>query len=107
MSTMMSPVTMRPASNVYYLAAPPAAPTRAPRLSLSLILRLRLISLYWRLRMTAAEMLDVLRRFGRPMGEPDPAFLEQRAEIILAATSRSLGPARVIDLAAARTRLRA
>ena len=99
--------TMSPVSNVYYLAASAPAPERTPRLSLSLILRLRFISLYWRLRMTAAELVDVLRRFGRPMGEPDPAFLEQRAEIILAAGApRALGPAQVIDLADARARLR-
>ena len=101
----MSP--MSPVSNVYYLAPSAPVSARAPRLSLSLILRLGVISLYWRLRMTAAEICDVLRRFGRPKGDPDRALLEQRAEIILAVGgSRALGPAQVIDFAAARTRLR-
>jgi hypothetical protein len=95
-------------SNVYYLAASTPALACPPRLPLSLTLRLRIISFYYRLRMTAAEIADVLCRFGRPMGEPDTVFLEQRAEIILAGGSpRTLGPARVIDLAAARARLRA
>jgi hypothetical protein len=100
--------TMSRVSNVYYLASSEPPTPRAARLSPSLVLRLRLLSFYWRLRMTAAELCDVLRRFGRPMGEPDSIVLEQRAEIILAgAAPRILGPARVIDLAEARARLRA
>jgi hypothetical protein len=102
MSPTMSPVTL-PASNVYYLA--PAAPAPA-RVSRSLVLRLRLLALWWRLRLTGAEMWDALRRFGRPDRVTETAVLEQRAEIILAATPRRLGPARVIDFAAARARLR-
>jgi hypothetical protein len=106
MSTM-SPMIPAPAlSNVYYLATPEDAAPRTPRLSRGLVLRLRALSLYWRVRMMAAEIRDVLRRFGRPMAEPDTTFLEQRAEIILAASPRAHGPARVIDLAEARARLR-
>ena len=105
MSPTMSPVTL-PASNVYYLAPTAPAPARAPRLSRSLVLRLRLLALWWRLRLTGAEMWDALRRFGRPDQATETAVLEQRAEIILAATPRRLGPARVIDFDAARARLR-
>jgi hypothetical protein len=105
----MSPMIPAPApapSNVYYLATAQDAAPRVPRLSRGLVLRLRALSFYWRVRMMAAEIHDVLRRFGRPMAEPDSTFLEQRAEIILAAAPRSVGPARVIDLAEARARLR-
>ena len=105
MSTSPSPLP-RP-SNVYYLAPSAATPSRAPRLSTSLVLRLRLLSLWWRFRLTTAEIWDALRRFGRPAAaEAETAFLEQRAEMILAAPPRPLGPARVIDLDAARVRLR-
>ena len=100
-----SPLTRT--SNVYYLAPATAEAERTPRLSARLVLRLRMLAFWWRLKLTAAEVSDVLRRFGRPdAAETDGAFLEQRAEIILAAAPRSLGPAHVIDLDAARVRLR-
>jgi hypothetical protein len=104
MSTV-SPLTAR-ASNVYYLTPSAEAPVRTPRLSRRLVFRLRVLATWWRLRLTAVEMWDVLRRFGRPDVPVDSAFLEQRAEIILAATPRPLGPARVIDFETARVRLR-
>ena len=106
MSTTSVIPAARP-SNVYYLAPSPPEPARAPRLSWQLVLRLRLLSFYWRCKLTAAETLSVLRRFGRPEASAaDTTFLEQRAEMILAAPPRPLGPARVIDLDAARLRLR-
>jgi hypothetical protein len=105
-TTSVIPAT-RP-SNVYYLepsvSAP--APARPPRLSWSLVLRLRLLSFYWRCKLTAAETWSVLRRFGRPDVPADTTFLEQRAEMILTEPPRLAGPARVIDLDAARVRLR-
>jgi hypothetical protein len=103
-TTSVIPAT-RP-SNVYYLAPSAPAPARPARLSRSLMLRLRLLSFYWRCKLTAAETWDVLRRFGRPEAPADTTFLEQRAEMILATPSRPLGPARVIDFDAARVRLR-
>ena len=104
----MSPTSVSPAtrSNIYYLAPSAPVPARAPKLSRGLVLRLRMLSLYWRCKLTAAEMWDALRRFGRPDAPADTTFLEQRAEMILAAPPRPLGPARVIDLDAARMRLR-
>jgi hypothetical protein len=93
-------------SNVYYLAPSSPEPARAPRLSTSLMLRLRMLSLWWRARLTATEMWHALRRFGRAEMESDSTFLEQRADIILAATPRPVGPARVFDFDAARVRLR-
>ena len=98
--------TMPRPSNVYYLAPAAPAPARTPRLSRSLVLRLRVLALWWRARLTAVEVCQVLRRFGRPSLREDDAVLEQRAEIILAAAPRPLGPARVIDFEAARVRLR-
>src|SRR6267142_1562668 len=102
----MSPTSVSPAprpSNVYYLA-PSVSPARIPKLSRGLVLRLRLLSFYWRVKLTAAETWDALRRFGRPEAPADSTFLEQRAEMILAAPPRPLGPARVIDFDAARVR---
>lgn len=96
-----------PASNVYYLTppAPPAARrARAPRRR---PLHLRLLVFWWRLKLTATDVGAALRCFGRAPVEADTAFLEQRAELVLAGPRRSAGPARVIDFAAARTRLRA
>ena len=100
-----SPMTAR-TSNVYYLAPTAPEPTRAPRLSTSLVFRLRVLSFWWRLKLTTVEMWDALRRFGRPETPTDSTFLEQRAEIILAATPRPQSPARVIDFDTARVRLR-
>jgi len=104
----MSPTSLSPAprSNVYYLAPAEPEPARRPRLSASLVLRLRLLAFWWRLKLTAAETWDVLRRFGRPDLQEDTAVLEQRADMILSAQPRSLGPARIIDLDTARVRLR-
>jgi hypothetical protein len=95
-----------PLTNVYYLAPPVTAeepPARRPR---RLSLRLRLLAFWWRLRLTAGELTSVLRRFGRPPVEPDLDYLEQRAELILRGPRPSAGPARIIDFAAARQRLR-
>jgi hypothetical protein len=106
----MSTMSLTPAprsSNVYYLAASPSEPMRTPRLSASLVLRLRMLAFWWRLKLTAAETWDVLRRFSRPEMPEDTAVLEQRADLILAARPRTFGPARIIDLDAARVRLRA
>src|SRR3954464_1756666 len=103
--TSLSPVP--PPSNVYYLAPSSAPePVRRPRLSTSLVLRLRMLAFWWRLKLTAAETWDVLRRFGRPDLQEDTAVLEQRADMILSAQPRSFGPARIIDLDTARVRLR-
>ena len=91
-----------PASNVYYLTPPPPAPEypwpppRRPPLAF-----------WWQLRLAAADVAAAVRRFGRTPLEADAAFLEQRADLVLAVSSRRpVGPARIIDFAAARTRLR-
>ena len=109
----MSHTNLSPAprpSNVYYLSpAVPAMPpesSRPSRLSTGLVLRLRLLAFWWRLRLTAVETWDVLRRFGRPGFADEASVLEQRAEAILAAPPRPRGPARVVDLDIARARLR-
>ncbi len=104
----MSPTSLSPAprsSNVYYLAPSEPEPVRRPRLSRTLVLRLRMLSFWWRLKLTAAETFDALRRFGRPELTDDTTVLEQRADLILA-RPRALGPARIIDLDTARVRLR-
>jgi hypothetical protein len=107
MSTTRPMSPLSPMSNVYYLAPPAPAGERPPRLARGLKLRLQLLAFWWRVRLTGAEVWGALRRFGCPEPATDAAFLEQRADIILAGTRRPIGPARVIDLAAARTRLRA
>jgi hypothetical protein len=92
-------------TNVFYLA-PPAPPLeRARPLSRQLRLRLGLLAFWCRVRMTAAEVAGVLRRFGRPDRDAD-AFLEQSADLFVGARPARLVPARVIDLEAARARLR-
>jgi hypothetical protein len=103
----MSPTS--PVSNVYYLAPPDPAAERRPRPSRGSTpprLRRRLRDFWERLRLTTVETLAVLRRFGRSPVELDPAFLEQRADLILALPRPPAGPARIIDFAAARSRLR-
>ena len=104
----MSPTSLSPAtrSNVYYLAPSEPEPTRRPKLSTTLMVRLRMLAFWWRVKLTAAETWDALRRFGRPGLPDDTTVLEQRADMILAARPRPIGPARIIDLDAARMRLR-
>ena len=99
----MSPTS--PVTNVYYLSPPAAAPgpTNA---SPTHTLRLRLLLFWWRLRLTTREVAVTLRRFGRP-ADVDAAYLEQRADLILATMRPAVGPAQIIDFAAARQRLRA
>ena len=101
----MSPTN--PVSNVYYLT-PPAPPVEGPtRRARRLPPRLRLVTFWWRLRLTAQEIVRAARRFGRTPIDTDLTFLEQRADLVLRGARTSAGPARIIDFAAARTRLRA
>jgi hypothetical protein len=99
----MSPAS--PASNVYYLTPPAPAAERQARGSRGR--SLRLLTFWWRLRVTAIEVAAAVRRFGRAPIEVDAAFLEQAADLIVARARHPAEPARVIDFAAARTRLRA
>jgi len=99
----MSPTS--PVTNVYYLSPPAAAEGRASPPH-TLMVRFRLLAFWWRLRLTTREVVATLRRFGRPVDD-DTAYLEQRADLILASMRPSVGPAQIIDLAAARQRLRA
>jgi hypothetical protein len=101
----MSPTP--PTWNVFYLTPPSPAAQRPRRPLRSPSLYHRLLALGWRLRLTLEEVASAVRRFGRARVETDVAFLEQQADLILARSRPSAGPARVIDLAAARTRLRA
>jgi hypothetical protein len=90
-------------SNVYYLPTEPAivAP-RAPQSGWAR-LRRRVARAWWRARITAEEILVVLRR-------PSPLVLSDEAVAFLARATprrpRFAVPARVIDLAAARARRR-
>ena len=93
-------------TNVYYLTPAAPAAERAPRLSAGLRLRLRLLAFWCRLRVTAGEIADTLRRFGRAGTYADRAFLDQRADLVLAVVPPACRPARIIDFAAARLRLR-
>jgi hypothetical protein len=94
-----------PVSNVYYLAPPAAVLERHPRPPRPSALHL--LAFWWRVRLTAAEVVGAVRRFGRAPMEADATFLEQRADLILALPRPPAGPARIIDFAAARARLRA
>jgi hypothetical protein len=97
--------TTSPVTNVYYLS-PPAAAEAPTTPAYKLRPRLRLLAFWWRLRLTTREVAATLRRFGRPV-DVDTAYLEQRADLILAAMRPAAGPAQIIDFAAARQRLRA
>ena len=99
--------TTNPISNVYYLAPPVPPAQRRPRPSRGVSLHLRLLAFWWRLRLTTIEVVDSVRRFGRAPVEIDTALLEQRADMILAGERPPVGPARIIDFATARARLRA
>ena len=92
-------------TNVFYLAppAPLLASSEAP--SPALRLRLGLFTFWCRLRVTARELAGVLRRFGRLETDAD-AFLDQPADLVLAVRPVRTTPARIIDLTAARARLR-
>jgi hypothetical protein len=92
-------------TNVFYLAppAPPLVASAPP--SPTLRLRLRAFAFWCRLRVTARELRDVFRRCGRPQTDAD-AFLDGPADLLLALRPVRTTPARVIDLAAARARLR-
>jgi hypothetical protein len=93
-------------TNVYYLPSPAPGAERAPRLAAGLALRLRLLALWCRLRLTAVEVGTAIRRFGRVEAEADPASLELGADLTLALVPLAPRPARIIDFAAARARLR-
>jgi hypothetical protein len=94
--------------NVYYLAPPaPEAAVVTSRLPRALALRLRLLAFWCRVRFTAREIVDVLRRFGRAESDFGAVVLEQRADLLVAPPPRrTAGPGRVIDLASARARRR-
>jgi len=99
--------TSPPSSNVYILPQPLAvvAPARAARRRLPL--RLRVIAWWWRLRLTAREVADALRRFGRPKPRAgvDELALAVEAEVLVS-RPRAAGPALIIDFAAAVERRR-
>lgn len=94
----------QPDSNVYYLPLPDAAATTdldladaQPRLGR------RLRHAWWRLRVAFAEIRAILRPCRRlPLGEYASLFDDEAPR----PWARRRGPARVIDLASARLRLR-
>jgi hypothetical protein len=94
----------RPAvSNVYYLAAASPEPPPVPHLSPWQRARLPLLAGWWRARLLVTEVRFAARRAWQA-GDDDSAFLLGRAEIERPAARRSRGPARVIELDAARRR---
>jgi hypothetical protein len=101
--------TTTQATNVYYLAPPATIIEPAPPASRAFNvrrLRLRLLTSWWRVRLTAREVVSALRRFGRSPVDVDVPFLDQYAELVVTPARRPLGPARILDFAAARQRLR-
>lgn len=97
--------TPRPTSNVYLLPAPLAASASATRPRRRLPVRLRCLAWWWRLQLTAREVIDALRRFGRPDARADVDAFDLDVEPrVASAPRRSAGPAQVIELAAARRR---
>jgi hypothetical protein len=95
---------LRPSSNVYVLPPMVAPPAGRPRRR-SLPARLRWLVWWWRLRLTAREVIDALRRFGRPRtGRDDASFAVDVESDAPSTPPRSAGPAQVIELAAWRRR---
>lgn len=89
-------------SNVYYLPTEPVATPRRPRSHRERI-GLRLTRAWWRLRITVAEIRAAVRRPRLPaLSAEAVAFLERTT----ASRPRFAIPARVIDFASARARLR-
>jgi hypothetical protein len=89
--------------NVYYLPArhqndTPAIPLTAARWS---VFQARAHRAWWRLRLTVTEMYAVVRRGGR---NPLEDHLWLPAEEVAAPRRRMQGPARILDLQAARQR---
>ncbi len=89
--------------NVYYLPTreqndTPALPLTASRWS---VLQARAHRAWWRMRLTVAEIHAVLRRGGRNPLEDHVWFV---ADEMPAPRRRPTGPARVLDLEAARRR---
>ena len=87
---------------IYYL---PTRETDAPAISLTAsrwsVLRARTSRAWSRLRLTATEVWSVVRRGGqRPSFHDHIVFTDD----VLASRRRALGPARIIDLDAARRR---
>jgi hypothetical protein len=91
-------------TNVFYLAPPAPLLERARPLSRSLRLRLALHTFWCRVRLTALEVGGVLRRFGRY--DRDDVYLDRSADLVFDARPARAVPARIIDFAAARARLR-
>ena len=87
---------------IYYL---PARPVEAPQLPLTVsrwsVLKARGHRAWARTRLTATEMWGVLRRGGRPRSIEEHIWF---ADDVPAPRRRALGPARIIDLDAARRR---
>ena len=89
--------------NVYYLPArlgnntPEILPT-APRWA---VLRARAHRAWWRVRLTAADVYEALRRGGRNPLDDHVWFV---ADEVPAPRRRAAGPARILDLEAARRR---
>jgi hypothetical protein len=95
----------RSSSNVYVLPQPLLTPPAARPRRRSLSTRLRWLVWWWRLRLTGREVIDALRRFGRPRTGRDGASFAVDVESDAPSTPRrSAGPAQVIELAAARQR---
>ena len=88
--------------NVYYLPARPtethSIPMTASRWS---VLTARATRAWWRLRLTALDVWSALRRGGQRRSFDERIWV---ADDLPAPRRRALGPARIIDLEAARRR---
>ncbi len=89
--------------NVYYLPAQPVEQILEPP---RVTLRARLSRAWWRFRLTVIEIRAAIRHpGGRLFSDDGPIFLDRSAEVVERRRPPA-GPARVIDFAAARGRLR-
>ena len=88
--------------NIYYLPARELpAPEIIPPVSRWSVLRARTWRAWWRLRLTAAEVWNALRRGGRRIALEDHVWIAAQEPT---RRRRPLGPARILDFEAARRR---
>ena len=93
------------AANVYYLPAPQVeeGPVTAGGWA---TLHARLTRAWWRLRLTLIDIRMAIRRPGGRLFADEGAIFDRSAELIERTRRRPIDPARIIDFATARDRLR-
>ncbi|HEV8615790.1 MAG TPA: hypothetical protein VGU22_09890 [Methylomirabilota bacterium] len=91
-------------ANVYYLPAHPVE--RIPVTARWATLHARLARAWWRLRLTLIDIRLAIRRPGGRLFADEGPIFDRAAELVERTRPRPTHPARIIDFATARVRLR-